>query len=498
VLARLSIPLLLSASALLAQDPLTKQAIRRLDEVEKAEPALTPGDVKNANALLAMLDQAARRLNAVNDKTEATWKQASQRFTDLKAKIDAKAKAAPPAPGAAKVDAEKLAQLDKEIANGIANFKLLSTKHLADPYRRQSTQKEIDGLVARLAAFPAADEAVKPVQARLAEFQKLFGDATAQLDKDVGAGAAVTARLAALDAKYDAKNLPAPIEPPFTESQVAGFVTEIRRWRAAEIVTDRQFLDEAAKNAAVDQPHVSRLRDWLDEGFGKRLTEMEQQLQARLDADVTAGRQFAEFVLATDPSDKDQVTNRILGKGRFDENMARLVAGRSAIRVADVFRNGASQPGKTAKADDDGALLVQKAIDHLQKLAVACLDAVRMPTAASTDAELVRIATETLKTPSYSVPAAERLVVNADKTHHERRDGYVTFDTGAERAKVTVHTYAWDQFQVTTAEKQGEEVWLWANTLKLFSSGDPTTPIGRWILAERFQITRILPENVAK
>ena len=496
--ARLSLSLLVSAVPLLAQDPLTKQAVRRLEEVEKAEPGLTPGDVKNANALLAMLDQAARRLNAVNDKTEATWKQASQRFTDLKAKIDAKAKAAPPAPGTAKVDAEKLAQLDKEIATCIVTFKLLSTKHLADPYRRQSTQKEIDGLTTRLAAFPAADEAVKPVATRLAEFQRLFADATAQLDKDVGAGAAVTTRLAELDAKYDSKNIPAPIEPPFTESQVAAWVTEVRRWRDTEIATDRQFLDEAAKNAAVDQQHVSRLRGWLDEGFGKRLAEMETQLQARLDADVTAGQQLAEFVLATDPNDKDQVTNRILGKGRFDENMARLVAAQQAIHVAHVFRNGTMQPGKETKPDYAGAILVQKAIDHLQKLAVACLDAVRMPAAASTDAELLRIATETLKQPSYSVPTAERIVINAAKTHHERRDGYISVEAGATKAKVTVYTYSWDQFQVTTAEKQGDEVWLFANTLKHYESGDPTTPVGRWILAERFQITRILPENVAK
>lgn len=489
MLARLSLPLLVSITPLFAQDPLTKQAVRRLEEVEKKEPALTAGDAKGANALLEMLDQVARRLNAVNDKTEATWKQASQRFTDLKAKIDAKAKAAPPAPGTAKVDAEKLAQLDKEIANGINNFKLLSTKHLADPYRRQSTQKEIDGLTTRLAAFPAADEAVKPVAARLAEFQRLFAEATAQLDKDVGAGAAVTTRLAELDAKYDSKNIPAPIEPPFTESQVAAWVAGVRRWRDTEIAADRQFLDEAAKNAAVDQQHVSRLRSWLDEGFGKRLAEMEAQLQARLDADVTAGQQLAEFVLATDANDKDQVTNRILGKGRFDENMARLQHGKNAIAVARAF---SGKPDGLAEQ----AAKVAKAVEHLQKLAVTCLDAVRMPTAASTDAEMLRIATETLKTTSYQVPPAERLVINAAKTHHERREGYV--DRGTVKTTITVYTYAWDQFQVTTAEKQGDEVWLWANTLKRYESGDPTTPVGRWILSDRFQITRILPENVAK
>jgi hypothetical protein len=41
-------------------------------------------------------------------------------------------------------------------------------------------------------------------------------------------------------------------------------------------------------------------------------------------------------------------------------------------------------------------------------------------------------------------------------------------------------------------------VWLFFNLLKYYHSGDPTTPVGRWILSKRFESTRILPENVDK
>ena len=41
-------------------------------------------------------------------------------------------------------------------------------------------------------------------------------------------------------------------------------------------------------------------------------------------------------------------------------------------------------------------------------------------------------------------------------------------------------------------------MWLYANTLKRYESGDPTSKLGQWILSQRFPLTRILPENVAR
>jgi len=478
---------------LVAQDPLTKQAISRIDEIAKKEATLAAGDTKTAEILINNLDQAAKRLAAVNDKTEATWKDAQKRCADLRQRIVDKSRAPAPAP-AKGVDADKLAQLDKEVGAAASNFKMLSTKHLADPYRQQATKKELDGLAARIAQFPADDESVKPVAARIAELQKLFADAMAKLEKDVGEGASVASRLAALDAKYDAKNLPQTIEPPFTVPQVASWTIELLRWRDVELATDTAFLDEAAKNAAVDQQHVSRLRGWLDEGWRRRIAELGQTVRSRIEGDVADGKRFADFVLETDPKDKDQVANRILGKGRFDENIARLRAAERAVAIAAAFdRVTTGAEGEDRRA---ATAHVQKAAEHLRNLAVVCLDAVRMPPPASTNAELLAIAAEALKNPVYGAGAAERMVINADRTHHERRDGWIKSEAGA--TTVTIHTYVWDQFQVTTAERLGDDVWLFANTLKHFTSGDPTTAVGRWVLADRIQLTRILPENVGK
>ena len=87
-------------------------------------------------------------------------------------------------------------------------------------------------------------------------------------------------------------------------------------------------------------------------------------------------------------------------------------------------------------------------------------------------------------------------MVNAKKVRRERREASVS--RGAGNTTITGYHYVWDEFQVATAETVGDTTWIFHNTLKLYHSGDATTPIGRWILSQRFESTRILPENVDK
>jgi len=65
-------------------------------------------------------------------------------------------------------------------------------------------------------------------------------------------------------------------------------------------------------------------------------------------------------------------------------------------------------------------------------------------------------------------------------------------------ATITVYKYKWDQFQATTAEKVGDDYYLFFNTFKFYHAADPNTPTQAWILSDRFQSSRILKENIAK
>lgn len=456
-----------------AQDPLTKQALGRIEEIEKLEPTIAAGDRRAASLAINNLDWAGKRLNAVRDRNEPTWKSAEQRYKALRTKLEAKANAAAGgAAPAAGVDAAKLAQLDKDVRAAHHNFKIVPANLLTDESRTTSITRDLAKLRERLAEFPAGDPAVKAVAGNLATFQTEFDAAMTKLRGDAGEQGAISARLAELDKKYQQQSMPQELAAPFEEAQLRAFLAGLRRWRDVELTADLEFLAGARNNTTVDRQHVDRLYHWLQQGWVARTDELARNMQQRLDAAVQAGQQAAEFILATDANDRDQVANRILGKGRFDENMARLRDGAQAVALRKVFAEvmGTDLPAEHAAR----GTLVDQAVVHLRKLAVATLDAVRMPKAASTDAELTRIAEETLRKKEYGVNAWQRLVINADKVRKESREAYVS--PGAAYTTVTYYHYVWDEYQVATAEQVGDEVWCSSTSS---SSTTPATPPSR-------------------
>ena len=130
--------------------------------------------------------------------------------------------------------------------------------------------------------------------------------------------------------------------------------------------------------------------------------------------------------------------------------------------------------------------------ERYRELVTLALDSVRMPEARSTDPDLLAAAAEALANPDYGVGAWRRMVINYDLQRKEKHEG--EYRTGTVYDTITVYHYVWDEFQVTTIEQVGERWFMFANRLKYFHQGGPTTPTGRWILADRFQTTEILEE----
>jgi len=92
VLALVALPGLLTA-----QDPLTKQALQRIEKVEQAEATAAAGDQRVLQGLLADLDWAQKRLNAVIQRDQ-THADAQTRLQAIRAKVEAKKKAPAPSP----------------------------------------------------------------------------------------------------------------------------------------------------------------------------------------------------------------------------------------------------------------------------------------------------------------------------------------------------------------------------------------------------------------
>ena len=501
----LCLSLLGAPVAVAVQDPLVQQALGRIEKYEKLEPELKPGDVETANYYLNQIGWAAKRLNATSDKNDAHWKDAAARYEALKKKIEAKAGAKPkPATGGYDVDA--LVQLNKEIGAAFENLKLLEVKHLADEIRAKGFRKQIAEFEGRLEDFPKDDSNVQIVAGNLDSFRTVFQAGVDQLKAGQTGAAEVSKGIESLRQKYRTESQPSALAYPFDEDRLRVWAAEMRRWREQEIPGDLRWLREASGNPVADRNAIGSLMSWLQGSWSRRLDEVEKQVRERIASDVQEGLRGAEWILATDPGDRNHVLGRILGKGRLDENMARLRDGELAVQLARVYDEAMGAPAvlgptvhdpaqRPAQPDRDGqAETLARAVDHLKQAARQALDQVRLPKPASTSEELLEVAAETLKNPRYEVGDWERLVINTDKTRKVSREAWIRGD--AVGATVSYYKYEWEEFQVTTAERVGEEIWLYANTLKRYESGDPTTPVGRWILSRRFELTPILAENL--
>ena len=115
--------------------------------------------------------------------------------------------------------------------------------------------------------------------------------------------------------------------------------------------------------------------------------------------------------------------------------------------------------------------------------------------AGSSESSLLQ-AQETLAKKKYGVNEIARLVVTSKISRKEKREGTIRGTTTG--ASITSYHYVWDEYHVVTAEKVGDEVWVYHNLLKYYHSSDTVTPQDEWILSQRFPSTQILPENLSK
>jgi len=513
-----------SAPAAAAQDPLVAKAVQRIAEVEAAEAKLAAGDPKAADALLGRLKWAEKRLAAVVQQGTAEWKAAKKRHDAVQAKIEAKKTATPPkpkpapkpapkpggtppktppktppggtppkpAPAKKTYDHEKLVRLNGDVNRAFENLKLLQFKHFLDENRVRGLRREIEGFKGRLDAFPEDHANVKIVAQNLANHESLFQVGVDRVAEDSKTAPAIAAKLDTLFDQYGDEDFPSRIEPPYSAGQVRAWASELRRRRDDAIPADLAWLDEAAQNVVVDANRIKSARSNLTVSIQRRLTESERYVVESMDGRARDGVEASEWILETDPDDRMQVLNRILGEGRFDENMRRLLDAKHFVamaRIMDEELKREEHPDRDAQAKTVG-----EAIERLEELVRLTLSEVRLPEPVSEDPELLKTAAETLKKEKYDVGDWRALVINAPLKSHERREAWL--DPGTVRATVTFYTYAWEQYQVTTVEEVEGELWLFANTLKRYSSGDRTTPVGEWILSRRFKLTPILEEHV--
>ncbi|MEM9411027.1 MAG: hypothetical protein AAGA30_07935, partial [Planctomycetota bacterium] len=102
------------------------------------------------------------------------------------------------------------------------------------------------------------------------------------------------------------------------------------------------------------------------------------------------------------------------------------------------------------------------------------------------DATLKAVAKKVLANEKYAVGKIQKLIVNSEKAPRDR------IETKLHNGSLETVVRHWEEFQVVTLEIDGDELFVFYNTLKRFSRAPNPTPINQWILSKRFKLGRFI------
>jgi hypothetical protein len=260
------------------------------------------------------------------------------------------------------------------------------------------------------------------------------------------------------------------------------------------IPEDLAFLQSVQANVAVKPGRVSSLMNTLTGTEMRKIDGSQKYVVDGLDGFADQGMRAAEDRLLVDAGDVNKMQQNVLGEGQLARNMELLQTMKhraEMARILDKMFGRVGGPNRDAQIQK-----MDLAMGHLQELAKIGLSEMRMPKGASTSEELREAAEEMLARKENEVGDIKRLVISGDLREHKKREGWVDFDTVT--TTVTYYDYVWKEFFVTTSEQEGDETWLYFNRLRYYTSGDSTTTLNTWILANRIKTTPILAENIDK
>lgn len=476
------------------QDPKAEMVVtdarKELAAVEELAAKLAPGDVTAANRCLKRLEAVARKLGSARNRSHPDWVDAKSRYDALTKRITESAKAAPVVTGA---DPAAVSDLDSEVRKAGSELRQVALADMADAKVVQAWRTRIAELKKRHGVLAQDDRNVVRLGGEIDRLERTLNGGIEQ-HATHAKGQALGNQLQEMMDFYQEKNLPPNLTRPVNSETIGPWTKSMREILDVGIPRDLKLTEELAKDPAVNKQDIERARHWIGFDGKRRLEERLVHARSAVDGDLQEGVRYAEFLLAIDGSDTDRVQNAFLGEGRFDDALGRIEDGLRAVKAAEGYYGG--DPQEQAPDFAAARAKIEKAREHVRVVAAKTLAEVRVPAARSKDAKLLAIAEETLKVKSYGVGEWKRMVIHYDVKKKEKYES--TISPGTVRSTITTYHYVWEEFGVTTVEKVGEDYYLFVNKLKFYHSSDSVTPSGRWILSERFQSTRILPENFDK
>lgn len=291
-----------------------------------------------------------------------------------------------------------------------------------------------------------------------------------------------------IENRYKWDMLPQALRPPITTEQADGYAATIKALKENAKRDIAQL--EAIKPDADDRRMKSdkeRLTHWVKNEVPRQLDDSLRQTRHAFESAIFSHTDSLKFGAEIDMNDQDMVRNNLANPDNLE---IREKAAREVKMYIDVLQRIDEQLGEKSQWPEKRKE-VEKYIEKFHAN-VAAAAAKIMPPKDIGDAELRKIAEETLKDPKYGVKAWKRLIVNSAK-QNRKFSNYEVQDR-----MVVRFDYDFDHFQATTIEEEGGKLFLYHNTLAFYRSGSNVTPLNKWVVRERFRGAMIVPENVDK
>jgi hypothetical protein len=528
--------LLLPISALAATpaDNQIKNALYDIDRYEKQIAGKTTLSKATANRTLKLLGIAKSNLESSPNKDHPTWQDANQRLAGLIVRIQTLAggtssTAQSGAPAAAaqvqltpKVQSGgqsgaqmishqrvQLKKLTRDVKSSTATLDSKGPKPFQSPEYVQKRTERLNyfkQVLARFAQFQTDPDYVA-AQNAITIYENMLAFGTDHAQKELASLGDVQARLQAMaDALQKTPNAPSY---PYADGEINEWVIALAKIRntaerALPYLTDiqqRAYLPNTpatrSQGAAFDSNDVNS----LIHGYQDSVRTIDQSLEtfkANLDAQVGHIADTLGYFNGLNPMDSNQQISAFIGKGAKDKSLARLAETRQLAAAAVSFAELIKSPKLAAYQET--LRRVDTTASAYRSKHLKATKSVRLPKAASTDKSLLKIARETLANPKYEIGEVKRIVINADKQHHEKEtseDKYDKVDVSLSgdvtlTGTRTTYFYEWDQFQVATAEKGKDgSHFIYYTTFKYYTRGASTTPLNKWIISGRIQGSEI-------
>jgi hypothetical protein len=528
-----------TATAFSQTDGQIQGALSDIGKYEKQFKDKTTFSASSVKRTLKLLTLTRQRLDSSPNKTSPSWKEVDTRYNTLVAYLNGllepknsvvkapgqagkpstaqKPVVSAPHTGNRKMISQqrvRIKKLNRDILSAMDTLDKGGPKPFQDSGYVNKKQHLVETFKAALGKYDnySDDPDVIATKQSLEKMENMMTFGRNHAAKEIKVLGNVQKRLGAINSQVHNMRVPAAPQYPLKQGDLSRWLVALSTLRQNAVklyaplpqIKQRAYLPHTLRTVGQGGAYDLQDVDRLERSLSRIANEIDQNLKtfsSNLELNLKEVTETLSFYDTFDPSD----SQHFLWEGRAEKIRADLSSKMTLVSEAAEFDRLLKRPTQKDKLRllervKSTAAAYEKKYQQARKMA-------KMPKPATSDSQLEKIARQTLTNPKYDyVGEIKRLVINTEKVHREKDTGTVNFDKVDVRlggnvklsGTQTMYHYAWDEFQVATAEPVGDKYYVFYTTLKYFTSGSGTTPLNKWIIGKRVKWNEIPEENIMK